>query len=150
MKWLTLFGFMSGMAVAETHDMGNMQMMSAGDAQIVVTINPEARVSAVLGASLPSPSPCSESTELKVNIVNQGRVTAPLRAKIVGDGAKLVTLHLAQEKLSGAPIDSRVLHINPLGNQPVDITIAFSVDDHVDDLGGRDRVHFLMRCLKSQ
>lgn len=118
-----------------------------GDAQIVVTINPEARVSAVLGAALPPPGTCGSATELKVKVINQGFVTAPLRAVTVGEGARHVALHMEGEKLNGEPKDSRVLHLTPLGPGPVDVTIVFSIDNNIGDHGGHDRVHFLVRCV---
>src|SRR5262245_28654681 len=85
----------------EDHAHHHEEPASTADAHIVVTINPEARVSAVLGAPLPAPPVCGTAMELRLKIVNQGFVTAPLRASIVGDGARLVELHMDGAKLSG-------------------------------------------------
>jgi hypothetical protein len=49
--------------------------------------------------------------------------------------------------LSGETEESRMLHLLPLGPDPVDVTIAFGIDKNIGDLGGRDRVHFVVRCL---
>jgi len=117
-----------------------------GDAQIVVTVNPEARVSAVLGVALPPPPQCGDAAELKVRIVNQGMIKAPLRARLVGDGARYAAIHMEVVGLSGAAEEDRRLHVIPTQGGPVDLTVAFSFDDKSGDLAGRDRVHFLLNC----
>jgi len=116
------------------------------DAQIVVTINPEARISAILGAPLPAPIACGSPTEIKVEVINKAFVTAPLRAAIIGSSSRQLSLHMDDTKLNGQPEDNRVLQLVPLGPSLVDVTIAFSIDYNIRDLGGRDRVHFLLRC----
>ena len=142
-----LFVLALGTAVAWAEDHADHHgSPPADDAQIVVTINPEARVSAVIGAPLPPPAPCGSATELNIKVINQGFVTAPLRAAIVGDGARHVALRMDSTKLSGQPQDSRVLHVIPHESGLVDVTIAFSIDNNIGDLGGRDRVHLLLRC----
>jgi len=146
MRWLSLPLALGGGIVFAQEDHAHHTVPPPDDAQIVVTINPEARVSAVLGASLPSPSACGDATELKVKIINQGKITAPLRARLVDGGARIGALHMNAEKLSGQPEDSRLLHLMKLGPGPVDMTVAFSIDNNIGDLGGRDRVHLLVRC----
>lgn len=148
MKRLALLALpIAGTAFAQQdHSHHHHAAPPAGDAQIVVTINPEARVSAIVAAPLPPPAPCGEATELKVKIVNQGVVTAPLRARLVEDGARYAALHMDAAKLSGRLEDTRLLHLIPLGAAPVDLTLAFSIDNNIGDLGGRDRVHLLVRC----
>jgi hypothetical protein len=118
-----------------------------GNAHIVVSINPEARVSVTLAAPLPSPSACGSNTALNVKVINQGFITAALRASIVGEDAPRISLHMDSVRLSGKAEESRMLHLLPLGPDPVDVTIAFSIDKSIGDLGGRDRVHFVVRCL---
>ncbi len=146
MKWLLiLLALGSVVASAEDHA-DHPDPLAPGDAQIVVTINPEARVSAVLDAPLPASGTCGSATALKVKVINQGFVTAPLRASIVGDGVKHVVVQMDDTKLSGEPQESRTLHLIPLRSDAVDVTIAFSIDKNIGDLGGRDRVHFLVRC----
>lgn len=136
----------TGQARAEGH-VDRHGLGSAGDAQIVVTINPEARVSAIIGAPMPPPPKCGEPIELKVGIVNQGFVTAPLRAAIIGDIKGRVALHLEATKLNGAAEDTRLLHLIPLSSSATDVTVGFSIDNNIGDLGGRDRVYLLLRCV---
>ena len=145
MRALLLLVLGSASAIAQDHA-HHHESLPPGNAQIVVSINPEARVSAVLAAPLPAPSACGSATELKIKVINQGFITAPLRASIVGDGASRVSLHMESAKLSGNAEDHRTLHLIPLGSDPVDVTIAFSIDKNIGDLGGRDRVHFVVRC----
>src|SRR5262249_30812631 len=96
-----------------------------------------------------APSACGSATALKVKVINQSFITAPLRAAIVGDGARYISLHMEGTRLTGKAEDNRTLHLIPLGPDPVDVTIAFSIDKNIGDLGGRDRVHFLLRCQGS-
>jgi diadenosine tetraphosphatase ApaH/serine/threonine PP2A family protein phosphatase len=141
-----LLAFGTAAALAEDHS-HHHSAPPPGNAQLVVTINPEARVSVVLGAPLPPPPPCGTATELKVEVINNGFVTAPLKAEIVGDDTRFVALHMDSAKLSGTPQDSRVLHLTPRGLDLADVTIAFSIENNIGDLGGRDRVHLLVRCI---
>lgn len=116
---------------------------------IVVTINPEARVSAVLGKPLPPAPLCGSGMDLDVQVLNNGFVTAPLRAEALGDERLKVALQIDKDKLSGEPEDLRTLHLLPMRPDPVDVTIAFSIDDTIGDLVGRDRVHLLLRCTQA-
>jgi len=145
-----LFLLIFGIAAAQVEDHAHHAASPVDDGQFIVTINPEARVSVVLGAPLPAPSPCGTAQELKVNVVNDGFVTAPLQAAVIGDGARYVSLHMDGAKLSGEAKDTRTLRLIPHGPELVDVTMAFSIDNNLGDLGGRDRVHFLMRCMKNE
>jgi hypothetical protein len=119
---------------------------AANEAPIKITINPEARVSVALVGTLPQSLPCGMPTELIVKIVNQGFVTARLEAKLVGDVPPGATLDFHPEPLTGMPEESQTLHIKLTRSGPADITIAFRARSEMPDLGGRDRIHFLMRC----
>ena len=114
---------------------------------IIITINPEARVSAALAAALPPAVPCGKPAELSVKIVNQGFVTSRLEARFVGDVAAGATLDFYPEPLTGAREELRTLYIILTAPGPTDLTIAFRSHDNAPDLGGRDRIHFIMRCL---
>lgn len=149
MRTLLLLALGSATAMAENHA-HHHEALPPGKAQIVLTINPEARVSAVMAAPLQAPGACGSPTELKIKVINQGFITAPLRASIVGDDTSRVSLHMDGAKLSGKTDDFRTLHLIPLGPDPVDVTIAFSIDKNIGDLGGRDRVHFVVRCVSGQ
>lgn len=131
------------------HNHGHLQTHATqlGDVQVLVTINPEARVSAAVAAPMPPPKKCGEVTEIVVRVINDGFVTAPLRAAIVGGARSRVALHMDIAKLSGAAEDVRQLHLIPLQQEVTDVTVAFSIEDNLGDLGGRDRVHLLVQCI---
>lgn len=130
-----------------TRDHLRMKSVSTNDPPIKITINPEARVSVALAGALPSPAPCGTAIDLSVKIVNQGFVTASLRAELVGDVPAGVTLDFRPRPLRGVPKELRELHIMLSKPGPTDLTIAFRAHNDIPDLGGRDRVHFLLRCL---
>ncbi len=128
------------------HDHHKMEAVSSNDPPIKITINPEARVSVVLAGALPPPAPCGTASDLAVRIVNQGFVTARLEAELVGDAPADVALDFHPEPLTGAPEELRQLHITLMKPGTRDLTVAFKTHNEIPDLGGRDRVHFLMRC----
>jgi cell division septation protein DedD len=132
-----------------TQDHRTMQMgvSSPNDPPIKITINPEARVSVALAGALPPPAPCGVATDLPVKIVNQGFVTAQLEAELVDNAPAGVTLDFHPAPLKGLPEELRALRIVLAQPGPVDLTIAFKAHDEIADLGGRDRVHFLMSCV---
>jgi hypothetical protein len=99
---------------------------ATGSAHIVVTVNPEARVSAVRGRPLPLQQ-CGTPVAIEVAVVNQGFVTAPLRALLVGDGGVHARLGLEPRRLTGRSTESRLLRLEPIGRTPLDLTIAFSI-----------------------
>src|SRR5688500_13764425 len=90
---------LSAQAQYEEHVRHQDHVAHPADAHIVVTINPEARVSAVVGAPLPVPPTCGSAMTLTVKVINQGFVTAPLRAAIAGNEGAQVALHLDEAKL---------------------------------------------------
>jgi len=121
--------------------------VSPNDPPIKITINPEARVSVVLAGASPSPAPCGKAVDWPVKIVNQGFVTSQLEAEIVGDVPPGVTLDFHPAPLKGVPEEVRVLHLTLAKPGVIDLTHAFRAHNEIPDLGGRDRVHFLLRCL---
>lgn len=130
------------------HGQGHHHGHSAAEADgahIIVTINPEARVS-VVRQKTPAPQSCGERQSLLVKVVNQSFVSAPLQARIVGDGGRYVALHFESTRLHGGREETRTLHLVPRGPDPADVTIAFSISRETGDLGGRDRVHLFVRC----
>jgi hypothetical protein len=132
-----------------THDHRAMEMgaSSPNDPPIKITINPEARVSVTLAGELPPPAPCGIATDLPVKIVNQGFVTAQLEAELVDNAPAGVTLDFHPAPLKGLPEELRALRIVLAQPGPTDLTIAFKAHNEIADLGGRDRVHFLMSCV---
>jgi hypothetical protein len=117
----------------------------AGDCPIVITINPEGRVSAQLVGAFPPPAAYGAPVELAVAVVNQGFSTGRLEARLVGSPAAAATLDFHPEALKGIPLERRSLRITLTGGAPTDLTIAFRLRNGSPDLGGRDRIHVLMR-----
>jgi hypothetical protein len=121
--------------------------VSPDDPSIKITINPEARVSVVMAGALPPPVPCGKAADLPVKIVNQGFLTSQLEAEVVGDVPPVVTLDFHPAPLKGVPEELRMLHLTLTKPGVIDLTLAFRAHNEIPDLGGRDRVHFLLRCL---
>jgi hypothetical protein len=124
------------------------EAVSSSDAPIKITINPEARVSVTLAGALPPPAACGMPVDLAVMVVNQGFVTFRLEAKFVGEPPAGAELEFHPEPLRGVPEEFRGLRIILRKPGTTDLTVAFRARNRGGDLGGRDRVHFLMRCLK--
>jgi hypothetical protein len=120
------------------------------EALIQVTINPEARVSVAMAGSLPHPVPCGTAADFLVKILNQGFITSRLEAEFVGDTPAGVHLDFHPEPLKGVREELRHLRITLTRPDPTDLTIAFKAHNEVPDLGGRDRIHFVMRCVQTR
>jgi hypothetical protein len=90
--------------------------------------------------------PCGTPTDLRVRIVNQGFVTAPLEAHLVGNAPPGLVLEFQHTPLTGAPEEFRQLRLTLARPGSTDVTIAFRARHHEPDLAGRNRVHFLLRC----
>ena len=132
------------------HDHQGMQPSSIHEPPIKITINPEARVSVTLAGAFPPPGPCGTAADLLVKIVNAGFVTARLEAELVDTVPAGVTLELDPQPLKGVPEEVRHLRITLTQSGPTDLTIAFRAHHEIPDLGGRDRIHFLMSCLPAR
>jgi hypothetical protein len=130
----------------DSHVHEHMATALPGDPAIKITINPEARVSVTLTGALPPPAACGTAADLVVAIVNQGFVTAQLEAELV-DAPTGVTLDFHPDPLKGGPEEFRKLHITLTKPGTTDLTVAFRAHNQIPDLGGRDRVHFLLHCL---
>jgi hypothetical protein len=116
-------------------------------AAINVTINPEERVSVTLGPAAPQPAPRGVPFDLPVRIVNQGFATGRLEARLVGDPRPDAVIVFPSDRLKGVPAETRMLRITLTSQAPVDLTISFRLANEALDLGGRDRIHLLMRSL---
>jgi hypothetical protein len=112
---------------------------------IVVTINPEGRVSAMIMGALPPTVAYGAPVDLPVAVVNQGFSTGRLEARLVGSPAPAATLDFRPEPLKGVPLERRFMRITLTGGAPTDLTIAFSLRNESPDLDGRDRIHMLLR-----
>ena len=122
---------------------------SAEAAPITLTINPEARVSVAMTGPIPPAVPCGSALELPVRVVNQGFVTAPLEATLVGNVPADVAVNLDAEPLKGVAEEVRVLRVTSRKPGQTDLTVAFRARNEIPDIGGRDRVHFLVECRES-
>jgi hypothetical protein len=120
------------------------------EAPIQITINPEARVSVALAGALPHPVPCGTAADFSVKILNQGFITSRLEAELVGDTPAGVNLDFHPAPLKGVQEEIRHLRITLTRPDPTDLTIAFKAHNEVPDLGGRDRVHFVMHCVQTR
>ena len=120
------------------------------ETSIQITINPEARVSVALAGTLPHPVPCGRAADFSVKILNQGFITSRLEAEFVGDTPAGVNLDFQPEPLKGVREEFRHLRITLTRPDPTDLTIAFKAHNEVPDLGGRDRIHFVMHCVQTR
>ncbi|HWU55474.1 MAG TPA: hypothetical protein VN175_08225, partial [Rhizomicrobium sp.] len=84
---------------------------------------------------------------LPVKIINQAFVTSVLEARLVGNVPPGVTLDFRPAPLTGAAEEMRQLTLVLRDASPVDVTLAFKERKGVADLGGRDRIHFILRCF---
>jgi hypothetical protein len=132
------------------HNHPGMGAASPDDPPIKITINPEARVSVMMAGALPSPVPCGTAADLPVKIVNQAFLTSQLEAEVVGNMSPAVTLDFHPAPLKGVPEELRMLHLTLTKPGVIDLTLAFKAHNEIPDLGGRDRVHFLVHCLPAQ
>jgi hypothetical protein len=118
------------------------------DAPLLVTINPEARITVSRGGgALPPPSSCGTPTDVAVRVVNQALITARLRAELVGSVPAEVVLEFPTESLKGVPEETRLLRITLANPAPADLTIVFRAENQIPNFGGTDRMHFVMRCV---
>lgn len=115
-------------------------------APITISINPEARVSVALTGPMPGPRPCAQPIALDVQVHNESFITSRLEARLVGVIPPGVSVRLDPRPLSGKMMDTRSLQIVLGRPGPVDLTVSFRAHNDVPDLGGRDRVHFLVNC----
>jgi hypothetical protein len=123
---------------------------SHNGAPIMITINPEARVSVALAGALPQPVSCGKAADLAVGIVNHSFATFRLEAQFVDDVPAGVSLDFRPAPLKGVREEFRNLRIILTNPDLTDLTIAFKAHNELPDLGGRDRVHFVMRCVQAR
>lgn len=140
--------FLSSSTLAsEQHDGGHEHHANASLVPIVITINPEARVSVTGGGALYRSQLCERPVELPVSIVNTGSVTTLLQARLVGSTPEGSSVTFLGGKLNGARQEQRMLRLTLRGSGFVEVTIAFRAKDDLADLDGRDRIHLLLECI---
>ena len=143
---LTLVAMEPATGDESMHGHHGAQVASPHEAPIRITINPEARVSVAMAGDLPPPANCGTTIALCVKIINQGFVTAPLEARWAGDAPAGATLAFHVDALKGTPQELHNLNITLSRPGLTDLAIAFKTHGDPPDIGGRDRIHFLMRC----
>jgi hypothetical protein len=114
-------------------------------APVEIKINPESRVSVSLAGPWPPPVPCSTAVSIPIEVLNLGYLTAQLEAQLA-DAPPGASLQLQSDPLKGTPEETRILKITLTNPGPSDLTISFKAHNGAPDLGGRDRIHVLMRC----
>jgi len=153
MRWasaLALAIFKLAHAYAEDH--GERHELQAGQksesraALIRIVINPETRISVSRVGQLPSTTSCGKPLTLPVEIVNQGFVTAPLEASVVDGASEDISVEFPTQPLTGRDEERRILRVTLRKPGASDITVAFRARHGFPDLGGRDRIHLLLRC----
>lgn len=122
-------------------------LASQNKTPIIITINPEARVSAALGGALPEPVSCGTAADLTIRVLNQSFATFRLEAQFVDDVPAGVSLDFRPAPLKGVREEFRNLRITLTNPDATDLTVAFKAHNVPPDLGGRNRVHFVMRCV---
>lgn len=113
----------------------------AADAAIVVTVNPEARVSAKRGAG-PLLVQCGGAFPLSVTILNEGRYRTALAVR--ADGATVspaATLLVGGAKQTWTPL------IRLASPRETLVTFTFDAGPATADLAGRATVDVLVRCV---
>jgi hypothetical protein len=136
-------------AYAEDHD--EPHELQAGPSEsraalIRIVINPETRISVSRVGQLPSTTSCGKPLILPVEIVNQGFVTAALEASIVDGASEDISVEFPTQPLTGRDEERRILRVTLRRPGVSDITVAFRARHGFPDLGGRDRIHLLLRC----
>ena len=121
-------------------------MGSSRHAPLELSINPEARVSVALAAPFPGDNRCGRPINVPIKIMNDSFITARLEARLVANVPAGVRLDFRPAPLSGKPEDWREMTITLAEPGMKDITVSFKARNDIPDLGGRDRVHFLIGC----
>jgi hypothetical protein len=113
-------------------------------ATLVVTINPEARVSVARAGPLPPPRPCGEPIEVSLEVVNEAAMPARLAAVSATSDVDVGAL----PPLTGAAREHRTLRLRLQGPPPVDADLAFDVGPGTQDVGWRSATHLLLTCTR--
>jgi len=140
----------SGYAHAQDHKRLADSPSPPEEPAIIITINPEARISVALSGSLPQPPSCGTPSVLFIEIINHGFLTSRLEAELIGSVPAGTVLNFHPDPLTGAHRELRTLRLTLTSPVPTDLTLAFRSHNNAADLGGRDRIHLLMRCIEAR
>ena len=78
--------------------------------------------------------------------MNDSFITARLEAHLIGNAPSGLELKFRPAPLSGKSEDWRTLTITVAEPGIKDVTISFKAHNDIPNLGGRDRIHFLIGC----
>lgn len=111
---------------------------------LVVSINPEARVSVEPTNAALAPQRCDRPIEIGIDVFNDSFTRAPLRAAALSSAFEI----LAQPTpaLSGEPRERRTMTIHLNRPSPVEVGLAFDVGPGTQDIGWRGATALLVHC----
>lgn len=153
--WAIVLWFAAGTATAQDHagHAGHAGHEAHAEpdpastpAQLVIVINPEARVAVAPGRE--PPPTCAPTSDLRIAVFNQGKVSGSLLAELVENPPPGVTLE-ADLRLTGAARQDLALRLRSTRSTTSDLTVAFRLPGEPLELGGRGRAHLLVRCPPS-
>ena len=125
----------------------DIDQLLRNEAQIEISIRPEARVSVARAAAAPPASHCGDETALLIRIVNQSYITSGINVQSGNTlGADQLAISPITPALSGEPVEYRVLNIHPKSQGPVEIALRFDAGPGTADLGSRSTVPLLLTC----
>lgn len=142
-SWLTLASTEAGIPSGPSDQLHAPESV----VPVIVTINAEARVSVTVANKLYRRQPCNGAIAVPITIINVGSVTALLEAHVIDGLPGVDKVSVSGGRLSGAREELRALHLPLTASGFIDITLSFRIEDDIADLGGRDRVHLLLKCL---
>lgn len=112
---------------------------------LALAVNPESRVYATVEDHAIFTATRHETLWIEVAVANSGYVTAPVAVSLIAPADGSATLIWSGSPLSGSSREVRSLGIITKVTGLIDLTITFSLPSEPPDLGGRDRVHLLVR-----
>jgi len=115
------------------------------DGTLALVVNPEARVYATVEQFAVHGTTIGAPVELDVAVINSGFVTAAIQVDLVGPVDGSIEIEGDRSALTGAPQERRTLRLIPHAEGWIDVTLVFAFPGEPADLGGRDRVHLLVR-----
>lgn len=125
--------------------MATAEETAPAEARIVITINPEGRVSVATKGELPASARQGVPLAIGMEIINLGYMTGQLEAVLTGNAPAGASVGIEHASLKGTQKEQRTLMITLAHVGTSDLTIAFRLRNESPDLGGRDRIHFLLR-----
>lgn len=114
-------------------------------AALALSVNPEARIYATVEQHALHACTVGTTLPLPVAVLNTGYVTAPIQPILLAPADGSVELTWDAMPLSGEDREDRILGVIAHVEGFIDITVGFSFPCEPPDLGGRDRLAFLVK-----